>query len=106
MALSPEKPSYTADLAAARKLGFPILFDDGNRVAAQFGLTFSLPDDLRAVYRGFGIDLDESNSAGWTLPMPARYVVDAGRIIRSVDADPDYTRRPEPVDTLAFARDL
>lgn len=38
--------------------------------------------------------------------MPARYVIDAGGTIRSVDADPDYTRRPEPVDTLAFARDL
>lgn len=58
------------------------------------------------MYRGFGIDLDRFDSAGWTLPMPARYVVDAEGTIRSVDADPDDMRRPEPVDTLAFVRDL
>jgi hypothetical protein len=27
-------------------------------------------------------------------------------IVRSVDADPDYTRRPEPETTLEVVRDL
>jgi len=40
------------------------------------------------------------------LPIPARFVVSKDGIIRKVDADPDYTRRPEPDDTIAFLRTL
>jgi hypothetical protein len=60
-----------------------------------------LPDDLRDVYRGFGIDLPTHNGDGsWTLPMPGRFVADGSGIVRTLDVDPDYTRRPEPQDTL------
>ncbi len=106
MAISPEKPEHTAELVAAHKLPFEILFDEGARVGKQFGLMFTLPDDLVTVYRGFGIDLDESNSSGWTLPVPARYVFDSEGIARHVDADTDYTVRPEPTATLEIARGL
>ncbi len=58
--------------------------------------------ELQAIYKGFGIDLPTSNGdPSWTLPVPARIVVDSGGIVRSIDADPDYTRRPEPSKTLA-----
>ena len=33
--------------------------------------------------------------------MPARFVLDRGGIIHAVDADPDYTKRPEPSDSIA-----
>ena len=60
-----------------------------------------MPDDLKAVYRGFGIDLPVRNGEpSWTLPMPGRFVVDRGGIVRAVDADPDYERRPEPQKTV------
>ena len=36
--------------------------------------------------------------------MPGRIIVDGEGIVRSVDADPDYTRRPEPSKTLQDAR--
>jgi hypothetical protein len=38
--------------------------------------------------------------------MPARFVIDGAGIIRSVDADPDYTRRPEPSRTVEILRGL
>jgi peroxiredoxin len=76
-------------------------------VARRFGLAFSLPDDLREVYRDLGIDLAVANGdASWTLPMPARYVVDRTGIVRAADVDPDYTRRSEPADTVAVLRGL
>ena len=68
---------------------------------------FTLPEDLRGVYRGFGIDLEKANGdASWTLPMPARYVVDQTGTIGSADVDPDYTRRSEPMDTVGTLRAL
>jgi peroxiredoxin len=38
--------------------------------------------------------------------MPARFVIDREGIIRAVDADPDYTRRPEPAQTVVVLKRL
>lgn len=100
--LSPELPAASADLATRHRLTFPILWDEGNRIAEAFGIAFALPEDLKAVYLGFGNDLARRNGdPSWRLPMPARFVIDRGGIVRSVEADPDYTVRPEPESTLA-----
>ena len=83
------------------RLDFPVLSDVGHGYANELSLSFALPDDLREIYRGFGIALPDFNGDdSWELPMPARIVVDREGVIRSIDADPDYTRRPEPEATL------
>jgi peroxiredoxin len=90
-----------------KPLSFELLRDHGNRVAESYGLAFTLPDNLREIYVKFGIDLAKGNGDGtWRLPMPARFVIDRGGIIRAVDADPDYTRRPEPAHTVEILRQL
>jgi peroxiredoxin len=76
-------------------------------VAEAYGLAFTLPADLQAIYTRFGIDLPRGNGDGtWRLPIPARFVIDRERIIRAVDADPDYTRRPEPAQTAEVLKKL
>ena len=78
-----------------------MLRDHGNQVAEKYGLVFTLPEDLQAIYTKFGIDLPKGNGDGtWRLPVPARFVIDRGGIIRAADADPDYTRRSEPSQTV------
>src|SRR5262245_56368982 len=72
----------------------PAKVSDGG---AAFGLAFTLPEDLREVYRSFGNDLAQKNGdPSWQLPVPARFVIDAKGIVRSVEADPDYRYRPNP----------
>ena len=84
---------------------YEVLHDLGNRVAEQYGLVFTLPEGLQAIYAKFGIDLPKSNGDGtWRLPIPARFVIAREGIIRAVDADPDYTRRPEPAQTVEILR--
>jgi len=86
---------------------FEMLRDFGNRVAESYGLVFTLPDDLCQIYTKFGIDLAQGNGDGtWRLPVPARFVIDRQDIVRAVDADPDYTRRPEPSDTVKILEQL
>lgn len=66
-----------------------------------------MPEDLREVYQQFGISLPAVNGDdSWELPLATRIVVDASGVIRRIDADPDYTKRPEPSDTLEFVRGL
>jgi peroxiredoxin len=86
---------------------FAMLRDFGNRVAEAYGLVFTLPAELQAIYLKNGIDLAKGNGDGtWRLPIPARFVIDRQGIVRAVDADPDYTRRPDPADTVAILRRL
>jgi peroxiredoxin len=62
---------------------------------------------LRRIYRAFPLDLEAFNGdASWSLPMPARFVIDQGGVIRAAQSDPDYTIRPEPSDTLETLRAL
>jgi peroxiredoxin len=88
-------------------LSFELLRDFGNRVAEAYGLVFTLPDDLQAIYLKLGIDLARGNGDGtWRLPIPARVVIDHQGVVRAVDADPDYTQRPEPAQTVQVLRKL
>lgn len=107
MAISPQIERLNRETAERRHLSFDILWDRGNEVAARYGLRFRLPDDLIAVYGKAGIDLPTANGDGsWTLPMPARFVIDRAGVIRAADADPDYTRRPEPAATVRILQRL
>jgi peroxiredoxin len=84
-----------------------VLSDTNNDYARSLGLVFSFPEDLKSVYRGFGVDLPALHGAdAWELPLPTRLVVDTSGRIRSIATDPDYTRRPEPEATLEVLRGL
>ena len=79
-----------------------MLSDPGNAYAAELGLRFEISPDVKEIYGGFGIDLPKVNGDdSWTLPIPARLVIDQGGIVRAADIDVDYTRRPEPDKTVA-----
>ena len=104
---SPQLQEFTKPGADKQKLTMPILTDHGNAVGASFGLRFRLPDDLEGVYRKIGVDLPKYNGdESWTLSMPSRIVIRRDGTVASAEADPDYTRRPEPEVTLRVLRSL
>ncbi len=107
MAWSPQTPENSEAFKQERKLDFDILPDPGNALADAFGLRFELPDYLREIYKSFEIDLAQFNGDdSWTLPMPARYIVDKDGVIRYARVNADYTVRPEPSETLEALRAL
>lgn len=107
VALSPQLPEHSLSIIEKNKLSFDILRDAGNVYTAKLGLRFPLPAELPPIYRGFGIDLPVCNGEdSWTLPMPARLVIDRSGVVRAVDADPDYTVRPEPQKALDDVKKL
>jgi peroxiredoxin len=105
--VSPQVTRTRRETEEPKPLGFHVLRDVGNEVAAAYGLAFTLPVELQAIYTKFGIDLPRANGDGtWRLPIPARFVIDRTGIIRTAGADPDYTRRPEPSDTIEALKRL
>ena len=63
---------------------------------------------MRQVYKeAFKIDLSKYNGDhSWTLPMPARFIVDQHAVIRAAEVNLDHTMRPEPASALDVLRNL
>jgi peroxiredoxin len=102
VALTPQKAEKSLQMIDRHKLGFEMLSDPANSYVARLGLRFQVPMELKEAYMSLGIDLAESSGiSDWTLPVPARLVVDRAGIVRTADIGVDYTRRPEPAKTVA-----
>lgn len=107
VAISPIREPYLRQMADKNYLKFDLLRDEGDAVAGKFGLVFHLPQDLIELYRTFGANLSHFNGDdSWTLPMPARLVIDQKGILRHADINPDYTVRPDPAETIAVLKNL
>ena len=105
VAISPQNAVNSRKSVRQNQLGFPILSDTHNDVAAAFGLRFALPDYLVELYKQLKNDLPAFNGdPSWTLPMPARYVIGQDGTVLYSEVNPDYTHRPEPADMLPALR--
>jgi len=105
VAISPQTPVNSRKSVRQNTLGFPILSDPHNEVAAAFGLRFTLQDYLVDLYKALKNDLPAFNGdPSWTLPMPGRYVIAQDGTILYAEVNPDYTHRPEPEAMLPALR--
>lgn len=97
VAISPNIPEFVKKSVDKHNVRFTVLSDTGAEVGQKFGLTFTLPQNMRPVYHGFGFNLPEENGDDtWRLPIPATYVVDTDGTIVHAHVNPDYTKREEP----------
>ena len=97
IAISPQLDKYTKQVVKKHNLTFPVLADKDNGYANQLGLVFTLPEKLKEIYLGFGIDLQRFNgNDSWELPMSGRFIIDRKGIVRNADVHTDHTIRPEP----------
>jgi len=107
VAIAPELPEHAGQTRDAGALTFPLLHDQDNVVARSFGLVFTLPDMLRPVYEGFGIDLEESQGNDhFELPLPATYIVRPDGVIAFAFVDVDYAQRMEPARIVEILKTL
>lgn len=107
IAISPQMPDHSLSLAEKRALTFAVLSDEGNMVARQFGLVFSIDEAVRATYKQVGADLSAFNGDNsWELPMPGTFVIDQEGIIRLAFVDPDFTHRLDPSLIITCLKEL
>lgn len=101
VAISPQTAVNSRKSVRTNELGFAVLNDTGNDIAAAFGLRFKLPDYLIDLYANLKNDLPSFNGdPGWTLPIPARYVIGQDGVVLYSEVNPDYTQRPDPSELL------
>jgi len=102
MAISPQNGVNSRKAIRENRLSFPILGDPHGELSAAYGLRVALPDYLVELYLStFGTDLPSFNDdPSWTLPMPARFIIDKEGIIAYAEVSPDCTKRPDPAELL------
>jgi len=63
------------------------------------------PEALQQAYAASGLELPRFNGdASWSLPMPARYLIDRDGVVRDRWVSVDYRERPDVEETLNSLR--
>lgn len=105
VAITPELPDSSLSTSEKNELKFEVLSDVGGEYAKELGLTFSLPEDLREIYKNLGGDLEKFNGSGnFNLPVPGTLVVDTDGKVLFAHVDVDYTTRANPEDVLSVLK--
>lgn len=106
-AVSPQTAEHAVDLREQLGLSYELLVDHDNTLADRLGLMFTLDPATVEKYKGYGIDLPESNGTDtWQLPIPATYVIDRHGKIRYAWTEKDYTKRAPVRDVLAALQEI
>ena len=106
VALSPELPDKSLNTTEKNNLEFEVLTDYDNAVAKEFGIAFTLNDELVDIYNGFH-KLETFNGVNTNeLPIPATYVIGTDGLIKYAFIDPDYRKRAEPAAILDVLKTL
>ena len=105
--ISPETPDKAMTAINEHQLEFEVLSDIGNKTARQYGLLFTVYEEMRPLYLKWGLDVPASNGDdSWELPVPATYVIDRSGVVAAAHVDKDYTKRMEPDEVLATLQAL
>jgi peroxiredoxin len=96
--ISPQSAESARDYFREHPMKFSVLVDADAKVAEAFGLAYTMPEYLQALYRDvFKYDFAAINDGKtWRLPVPGRFIVDRDGTIIDVEANVDYRSRPEP----------
>jgi peroxiredoxin len=107
LSVSPETLESLRQTAQESEVSFPLLSDATNATARAYGLVYRIPEALRAVYEGLGLDLPARNGdVSFELPVPATYLIDSEGVVRRAFIEPDWTQRGEPADFVESLKDL
>lgn len=105
--VTPQTPDKSAEQIKKDGYPFEVLSDLDSKAMKDYKLYFELPDDLVAVYKNHGLDIESFNGAGRTvLPVPGSFVIDSNGIVRAMQAQTDYKIRMEPAAIIDALREL
>jgi peroxiredoxin len=105
--ISPQTVKQSFFMRDQHKLRFALLSDAGNKIARQFGLTYRVADEQKAIYQRAFVNLPFVNGdESWELPIPATYIIERDGSVLYTSANEDYTERPEPKDIVRILANM
>lgn len=103
VAISPQTIRQIDFMQDQHGIPFPLLRDEGCKVAEQFGLAYQVQPFQQQHYRSMLVNLPFVNGEqSWKLLVPATYVVDRDGTVLFAEAHADFRVRPEPEDVLPY----
>jgi len=107
VAVSPQTPDNSLTTVEKKGLTFPVVSDQGNAVARQYGLVWAFSEGVRPLLTAFGSTLPTFNGDDtWEVPFAGVFVIAPDRTIVLASVDPDWTKRPEPTTILESLRSV
>jgi peroxiredoxin len=104
VAIGPQSQRQSDFMTGQHGLPFPVLIDENNKVAEQYGLVYTVPEFYREYYLSILVNIPFVNGEkSWRLPLPATYVVARDGKVLFAEAHADFRVRPEPEEALATA---
>lgn len=101
--ISPQMQAYSAQLKSEKHFDLTLIADQNNEIARQFGLVFTVDEEVRDIYKAIGADLSEINgNDSFELPIPATYVIAPSGKITYAFVETNYMMRAEPREVLAM----
>ena len=99
--ISPQLPEKSAQLKSQLGYDYPILYDQENSIAREFGIVFTLSEPLRTIHQAFEMNIPEHNgNESYQLPLPSTFVVDSNKTIIYSYSNANWMERAEPGEYL------
>ena len=106
IALTPELPDNSLSTSEKNELEFTVLSDVGNVVGKEYGVVYTLTDEVATMYEaGFGLSEVNGNDSN-ELPLAVTYVIDTNAVVQYAFLDADYTERAEVSEILTALEKL
>lgn len=120
VAVSPQSIRQSDFTVQQHGIPFPILCDEGCRVAEQFGIAYKVTEEMQRYYFSILVNLPfihtgrnalqakrgDVDERAWVLPLPATFVIAQDGTIAFAEAHADPRVRPEPDEVLTVLRSL
>lgn len=104
IAISAEKQNYCMSTIKRHGLSYPMLSDNGNKVAKKYKLIYENKINVN-LFADLGFDAAIDNGdISYELPVPATFIIDQNQTIRYAHVNPDYKLRPKSGDVLKMIK--
>lgn len=102
IAISPQTPDGSRAAVDGGDLGFTVVSDPGNVLAAQLGILTAPSVEAQQAHTQLGFAVKDSNADDTAaIPFPTVLVIDANGVVGFADVHVDYTTRTETEEVLA-----
>lgn len=101
VAITPEASAGIDSTVAKTGALFPILYDEGGKLAEAYQVAYKVDDKTVGRYKGFGIDLAKTNAQKEViLPVPAVYIISKEGTVTYRYFDENYKKRVSVAEIL------